>query len=63
MVRTGDVARHAPDPLERSFGALMLGCAPGNPIDIGGDDRRHDLRLTSVREYAARAVRGEAPPS
>jgi uncharacterized protein YbjT (DUF2867 family) len=55
-------AEAAPDPLERSFGALMLGCARGNPIDMEATIRRHDLRLTSVREYAAKAVRGEAVP-
>lgn len=55
-------AEAAPDPLERSFGALMLGCARGNPIDMEATIRRHDLRLTSVREYAAKAVRGEASP-
>lgn len=51
-------AESAPDPLERSFGALMLACALGNPIDMEETIERHDLRLTSVQAYAARAARG-----
>ena len=46
----------AVDPLERSIAGLMCGYALGQAIDIGPALAAVPLRLTSVREHAARAL-------
>ena len=47
----------ASDSMNKSFGALMLGCAQGDEIDMGPVVQTFGLPLTSVDEYA-RAVLG-----
>ena len=53
--------RHAEDPLEKSFAALMLAFTRGDPIDMGRTLETFPLRLTTVREYATRVAGREAP--
>jgi uncharacterized protein YbjT (DUF2867 family) len=50
--------REARDPMQKSFAALMCSLGDGDVIDMGRTLERFPLRLTSVREYAARAVGG-----
>ena len=40
------------DPMERTFAALMLGCARGDAIPMEATLRDYPLRLRTVREYA-----------
>jgi uncharacterized protein YbjT (DUF2867 family) len=47
----------ATDPLQRSFAALMIGYAHGDPIDMGATLRQFPVSLLSVSEYARRKVR------
>ena len=46
----------APDDMQRSFAALMRCYAAGDPIPMAETLRAFPLKLTSVREYAARAL-------
>ncbi len=46
----------ATDPLQKTFAALMLGVARGDPIDMSGTLAAFPLRLTTVREYAERVL-------
>lgn len=48
----------AQNPLEQSFPALMLAYAKGDAIDKGGTLETFPIRLTSVRDYAERVLRG-----
>ena len=48
--------RSATDPREKSFAALMLGLAHGDPIDMSGTLATFPRHLTSVREYARRVL-------
>jgi len=42
------------DPLQKTFGALMLGYAAGEVIPMGRDNAtRYGVRLHSVDDYAA----------
>jgi hypothetical protein len=51
----------SPDPLQKTFGALMLGYAQGGEIK-GADEtaRKYAIRLTSVADYASRVRRESA---
>ena len=50
----------SPDPLQKTFAALMLGYAQGNEIKGAQDTaKKYGIRLTSVGDYAWR-VRGES---
>lgn len=40
------------DPMERTFAALMLGCAKGDAIPMEATLRQFPLRLRTVRQYA-----------
>ncbi len=44
------------DPLQKSFAALMLSYALGNPIEMGATLETFPLRPTSVKDYALRVV-------
>lgn len=47
----------SPDPLSQTFGALMLACARGDVVlDARDAARRYGVRLTSLEEYARRAL-------
>lgn len=48
--------RSATDPREKSFAALMLGLAHGDPIDMTGTLATFPRHLTSVREYARKVL-------
>ena len=48
----------ASDPLQRSFAALMLAVARGDPIPMDDTLRRFPIRLTSVREFTQRTLEG-----
>jgi len=48
--------RTAGDPLQKSFAALMLGFAHGDPIDMRRTLDVFPLRLGTVREYATRVT-------
>ncbi|HEY0970035.1 MAG TPA: SDR family oxidoreductase [Gemmatimonadales bacterium] len=50
--------RQAIHPLEKSFAALMLGISRGDPIDMTATLQTFPRRLTSVREYAERVMKG-----
>jgi len=50
--------RTAEDPLQKSFAALMLGCAHGDSIDMRQTLKAFPLRELTVREYAARVTAG-----
>lgn len=47
----------ATDALQESFTGLMLSYARGSAIDMGETLRKFPLQLSSVREYARRAIR------
>lgn len=46
----------ASDPLGKSFAALMLCIARGNPIPMDATLRQYPIHLTSVREFAQRTL-------
>jgi uncharacterized protein YbjT (DUF2867 family) len=48
----------ATDPMQRTFAALMIGCARGH--DVPSDDvlEKFPIKMTTVREFAARAASG-----
>ena len=46
----------AADPLQKSFAALMLGCARGDSIDMRQTFKTFPLRALTVREYATRVT-------
>jgi uncharacterized protein YbjT (DUF2867 family) len=46
----------APDSLQKTFAALRLNCAQGDPIPMEETLRTYPLRLTSVRDYARRVL-------
>lgn len=46
----------AADPLQKSFAALMLGCAQGDSIDMRQTLQAFPLREQTVREYATRVT-------
>lgn len=48
-------AQHrSPDPLQKSFAALMIGCALGDAIPEAHDNaRRYGVKLTELERYAA----------
>jgi uncharacterized protein YbjT (DUF2867 family) len=48
--------RTAVDPLQKSFAALMLGFAHGDPIDMRRTLEVFPLRLGTVRDYATRVT-------
>jgi uncharacterized protein YbjT (DUF2867 family) len=50
--------RAAADPFAKSFAALMLGCAHGDPIDMRQTLKLFPLREVTVREYATRLTTG-----
>jgi NADH dehydrogenase len=50
--------RGAADPLQKSFAALMLGCAHGDSIDMRQTLKVFPLRELTVREYATRVTAG-----
>ena len=52
--------QNARDPLEQSFGALMLGYARGDVVDMSQTLDAFPLQLTSVREFAD-ATSGRSP--
>jgi NADH dehydrogenase len=53
----------SPDPLQKTFGALMLGYAKGDEVKGAQDTaKKYGIRLTSVGDYASR-VRGESAGS
>ena len=52
---------NARDPLERSFGALMLAYARGDVVDMSRTLKAFPLQLTSVGEFAA-AASGRSRP-
>jgi hypothetical protein len=46
------------DPLQKTFAALMIGCALGDAIpEAQSNARRYGVTLTSLQEYAARLPR------
>lgn len=48
------------DPVQKSFAALMLGCAQGDPIpDSATTARRYGIELRSVREWAREVAAGD----
>lgn len=47
----------ATDPLQESFAGLMLAYARGSVVDMRETLSTYPLRLTTVRDYASRAVR------
>ena len=51
----------ARDPLEQSFGALMLGYARGDVVDMSQTLDAFPLQLTSVREFADATSRRSTP--
>ena len=51
--------RGAADPLQKSFAALMLGFAHGDPIDMRQTLKVFPLREVTVREYATRVTAGQ----
>ena len=50
----------ATDSLQRSFTALMLDYAKGDPIEMRETLQVFPIQLTSVRDYAQRVLRGQA---
>ena len=48
----------APDSLQRTFAALMLAYAKGDPISMAATLARFPVPLTSVQDYACRALAG-----
>jgi hypothetical protein len=50
----------ATDSLERTFAALMLACARGDPIPMEETLEHYPLRLRTVREYAREVLRPAA---
>jgi uncharacterized protein YbjT (DUF2867 family) len=46
----------ATDPFQKSFAALMLGVAQGDPIEMDATLQAFPLQLTSVEEYAQRVL-------
>ena len=50
--------RGAADPLQKSFAALMLGFAHGDPIDMRQTLKVFPLREVTVREHATRVTAG-----
>ncbi len=46
----------APDSLQRTFAALMLAHAKGDPIPMGETLARFQMPLTSVQDYARRVL-------
>jgi NADH dehydrogenase len=48
--------RAAEDPLAKSFAALMLGYAQGDPIDMEHTLQAFPLQMTTVRDYAGRVT-------
>jgi NADH dehydrogenase len=50
--------RAAPDPLQKSFAALMLGFAHGDAIDMRRTLQTFPLQALTVRDYAARVTAG-----
>jgi len=46
----------ATDPLQKSFAAIMLCLAHGDPIDMGRTLERFPRHLTTVRDYATRVA-------
>lgn len=52
-------AQHrSPDPLQKSFAALMIGYALGDPIPEARDNaRRYGVKLTSLEQFAALTAR------
>jgi NADH dehydrogenase len=49
--------RGAPDPFTRTFSALMLGAARGDPVDARELERPFPISLTTVRDYVAELAR------
>jgi NADH dehydrogenase len=51
---------NSPDPLQKTFAALMLGYSQGDEMKGAQETaKKYGIRLTSVRDYASR-VRGES---
>jgi uncharacterized protein YbjT (DUF2867 family) len=50
----------APDARSKSLGAIMVDFARGDPIEMGPTLERFPIRLTSVRDYAARVAAAPA---
>jgi NADH dehydrogenase len=48
--------KEATDPMQQTFPALMRGYAGGDAIDMGETLKAFPIELTSVREYAQRAL-------
>jgi uncharacterized protein YbjT (DUF2867 family) len=51
----------ATDPMQRTFAALMLACARGHEVSVADVLEKFPIKMTTVREFAARTATGEQP--